>query len=752
VTEDAGSAAVETAVGDQVAGYRIEAEIGHGGMASVFRALDVKLGRTVALKILAPRLADDESFRRRFIHESRAAAAVDHPHIVPVFEAGEADGILFIAMRYVSTGDVRSLLEREGSLPVRQAVDITMQVASAIDAAHARGLVHRDIKPANMLLAESGEGRADHVYLSDFGLSKHSLAPTGLTSTGQFMGTLDYVAPEQIEGKAVDGRADQYALACATVEMLTGAPPFRRDENLALMWAQLSEAPPVLRERRPELPPAIDEVMARALAKAPGQRYPTCMEFAEALLAASTSRPGPAGDPGQPGTHEPTALASVRKLAVAPDPASSAPEGSFPASGAGGPGFGAAAAGRAAAPSPSGTFGPPGQELPAAQAGPLDQGQGWGPGQGGPPGPFGQGSAMDPAGTLDSGGPYGGPASQSNVPTQGGFAGPGRAPGASGLPSAGGMPGRSGPPPGQSAPPPGRSGLPSGPGGLPPAKGGSQGPGAPPGVLGFAGSPAPAAPAPWPSQAPPSDPATQGIIPGSGLAGAPWSSRSSSPTPWQASAASGSVPQQSGPPPWSYPPAPADPQSGPGLGSDRYGSPDPYRSARIPAPTSPRQRSHGRGKVVLGVLAAIVLVGCLAVLGVKLLGKHHAGSSHGGGSGATTSTGHKSSPVGKGSTPPPVSAPREPSRVVVAYFRAINHHRYRLAWRLGGKAIHGGYQKFRDGFTGTEHDTVQILAASGDNVTARITATQTDGSTKVYQGIYTVVRGAIIQSSVQRVG
>ncbi|MGH3411195.1 MAG: serine/threonine-protein kinase, partial [Streptosporangiaceae bacterium] len=309
MTEETGSASADASAiqtgafdvaalggGGQIAGYRVEAEIGHGGMATVYRALDVKLGRRVALKILAPRLAEDDSFRKRFIHESHAAAAVDHPNIVPVFEAGESGGLLFIAMRYVGTGDVRTLLEREGRLPVDRAVAICAQVASALDAASTRGLVHRDVKPANMLLAESAEGRADHVYLSDFGLSKHSLAPSGLTATGQFMGTLDYVAPEQIEGRAVDGRADQYALACAAVEMLTGQPPFRRNENIALMWAQLSESPPSLRERRPELPEAIDRVISRALAKSPAERYPTCMDFAVALRAASAAEPpGPAG-------------------------------------------------------------------------------------------------------------------------------------------------------------------------------------------------------------------------------------------------------------------------------------------------------------------------------------------------------------------------------------------------------------------------------------------------------------------------
>ena len=234
-------------VGSQIAGYRLEEQIGRGGMAVVYRALDLRLDRHVALKILAPGLALDDAFRQRFIRESRAAAAVDHPHIIPVFEAGEADGVLFIAMRYVHGGDVRTLLDAEGALSAVRAADIITQVASALDAAHSHGLVHRDVKPGNMLLdSTSGSGRQDHVYLSDFGLSKQSLSVTGLTSTGQFLGTLDYVAPEQIEGRPVDGRADLYALACASFEILCGTPPFRRDQGLAVVWAQLSEAPPSL--------------------------------------------------------------------------------------------------------------------------------------------------------------------------------------------------------------------------------------------------------------------------------------------------------------------------------------------------------------------------------------------------------------------------------------------------------------------------------------------------------------------------
>ena len=286
--------------GARVAGYRLDEQIGRGGMAVVYRAYDLQLDRQVALKVLDPVLAGDGDFQQRFIRESRAAAAVDHPNIIPVFAAGEADGVLFIAMRYVSGPDVRTLIDSTGPLDPRRAVDIVSQVAAALDSAHGRGLVHRDVKPANMLLDPApGGSRSDHVYLSDFGLSKRALTSLGLTATGQLVGTLDYVAPEQIENRPVDGRSDLYSLACTAFEMLSGAPPFRRDQHLALLWAQLSELPPPLTSRRPDLPPAVDQVMAKALAKSPGDRYPRCLDFAAALRAACLGGPGEvAGQPG----------------------------------------------------------------------------------------------------------------------------------------------------------------------------------------------------------------------------------------------------------------------------------------------------------------------------------------------------------------------------------------------------------------------------------------------------------------------
>jgi serine/threonine protein kinase len=270
------------APGSVLAGYRLEQQIGRGGMAVVFRAIDERLGRPVALKVLSAELATDDAFRQRFIRESRASAAVDDPHIIPVFEAGEADGVLFIAMRFVPGGDVRSLVRRAGPLPAARGAAIISAVASALDAAHAVGLIHRDVKPANMLV-DSRPGRPDHVYLSDFGLSKASLATSGLTGTGEFLGTVDYCAPEQIEGRPVDGRVDQYALACTAFELFSGAPPFRREPAAATIWAHMSQPPPPLTARRPDLPPAVDHVLARAMAKAPEHRYRSCSEFAAAL-------------------------------------------------------------------------------------------------------------------------------------------------------------------------------------------------------------------------------------------------------------------------------------------------------------------------------------------------------------------------------------------------------------------------------------------------------------------------------------
>ncbi|MGW1884467.1 serine/threonine-protein kinase [Streptomyces sp. NPDC001970] len=289
-------------IGAQIAGYRVEREIGRGGMAVVYRAKDLRLDRTVALKLLAPELARNDTFRRRFTHESRVAAAIDHPHIVPIFEAGETDGVLYIAMRYVSGLDLRALLDRDGPLPVRAVARIGTQVASALDAAHEHDLVHRDVKPGNVLVAKGTDSEhPEHVYLTDFGLTKKSLSLTGFTTVGEFVGTLDYVAPEQISGRPVDGRCDLYSLACVVYEMLTGRPPFQRDEDMALLWAHQYDQPPALSEKRPGIAPGLDEVLAKALAKVPDDRYDSCLEFVAALRAAGSDSGTTAG--GRPPTQ-----------------------------------------------------------------------------------------------------------------------------------------------------------------------------------------------------------------------------------------------------------------------------------------------------------------------------------------------------------------------------------------------------------------------------------------------------------------
>ena len=279
--------ATDARIGSELAGYRIEAPIGRGGMGVVYRAEQLRLGRKVALKLLAPELAENQGFRARFEHESRLAAVLDHPNIVPLFEAGEADGLLFISMRYVEGTDLRDLLSRAGRLDPERALAIAAQVASALDAAHGRGLVHRDVKPGNILIAsDSAVDRPEHCYLTDFGLTKDTSSPVELTATGTFVGTIDYIAPEQIEGATPAGRGDQYALACVLFECLTGHPPFPRDEEISVMWAHLQDEPPAVTAVRPDLPGAIDAVIARALAKDPEKRYETCAAMVAAARAA----------------------------------------------------------------------------------------------------------------------------------------------------------------------------------------------------------------------------------------------------------------------------------------------------------------------------------------------------------------------------------------------------------------------------------------------------------------------------------
>jgi tetratricopeptide (TPR) repeat protein len=276
-------------VGTILAGYRVDGIAGKGGMGVVYRATDLTLDRPVAIKLVAPALAEDPLFRQRFETESRLAASLDHPNVVPIYHAGEESGVLFQVMRYVAGSDLRTVIARDGPIEPDRAVTIAQQVAAALDAAHAAGLVHRDVKPANVLLAEG-----DHAYLTDFGLSKRIAAPDSPTETGGILGTVNYIAPEQIRNQAVDGRTDLYALGCVVFHMLTRSVPFPLDSEEATLWAHLSTAPPAVSDRNPGLPVGLDAVIARALSKAPADRHASAGEFAAALAEAVRAKAGPA--------------------------------------------------------------------------------------------------------------------------------------------------------------------------------------------------------------------------------------------------------------------------------------------------------------------------------------------------------------------------------------------------------------------------------------------------------------------------
>src|SRR5437773_3145285 len=266
-------------IGTELGGYRIVEELGTGATSVVYRAEHVRLGRQAALKLLTPAFGEAD-FRERFLRESRLAASLDHPSIVPVYDAGDEDGLLYIAMACIDGRDLKAVLADEGRLPLRRALRTVGQIGSALDAAHARGLVHRDVKPANVLVADD-----DRAYLSDFGVAKQ-LASNGTTRTGSFIGTIDYCAPEQIEGRDVDARTDVYALACVLYECLAGEPPFARPSEVAVLNAHLHAPPPKL-TRAADVPPALESVVAKALSKSPLDRYATCGDFLTAARAAA---------------------------------------------------------------------------------------------------------------------------------------------------------------------------------------------------------------------------------------------------------------------------------------------------------------------------------------------------------------------------------------------------------------------------------------------------------------------------------
>jgi serine/threonine protein kinase len=274
----------ELSEGDEFAGYRIERRLGRGGMGILYLGLEPGLERRVALKLIAPEAAADDVFARRFAEESRIAASIEHPNVVPIYAAGEQDGTPFIAMRFVSGSDLGQRISRAGRLDPERAVALIAQIGNGLDAIHAAGLVHRDVKPANVLL--SGEEGAEHAYITDFGVARNVATQSGLTQTGRFVGTLDYVAPEQISGGHVDARVDVYALGCLLYKLLTGEVPFPREGEAARLYAHLNDPPPAPSLHAPDVPMTLDDVVIRAMSKQPDDRYPSAGDLGRAAVAA----------------------------------------------------------------------------------------------------------------------------------------------------------------------------------------------------------------------------------------------------------------------------------------------------------------------------------------------------------------------------------------------------------------------------------------------------------------------------------
>jgi serine/threonine protein kinase len=294
-------------LGSVFAGCRVDEVIGHGDMGVVYRAEELSLQRPVALKVILPEHSGDERFRERFRRESKVAAAIDHQNVLPLLEAGEEQGVLFIMMRLVEGTDLRALIAAEGHVEPLRAARIAAQVGAALDAAHSRGLVHRDVKPANVLLA-----RGEHVYLSDFGLAKRATEAGGLTREGSIIARAEYVAPEQITEDRVDALTDVYALGCLLYESLTGEPPYANVEGGNAMLAHVNEPPPSPLERRPGLPAEFDAVVRRAMAKDPGERYPSAGDLGQAaLVAAGGLRRAPAESVVATGAATPSVVMQV---------------------------------------------------------------------------------------------------------------------------------------------------------------------------------------------------------------------------------------------------------------------------------------------------------------------------------------------------------------------------------------------------------------------------------------------------------
>jgi tRNA A-37 threonylcarbamoyl transferase component Bud32 len=284
--------------GDHIAGYRLEALLGEGGMGVVYRAVQDYPHRAVAIKLIAPKHSRDPLFRDRFIHETDAAASLDHPNIIPIYDAGEAGDVLYLVMRYVDGTDLRALLLRDGALDPPGAMSVAEQLGDALDAARSSGIIHRDVKPANVLLSPGQHGDRPHVYLTDFGVAKRLEGAGDLTNSGALVGTIDYMSPEQISGEAVDGSVDVYSLGCVIFHMLTGRPPFA-GSTATVLWSHMNADVPLASAVNPSLPATVDGVLAGAMAKEPGDRYATCAD-----LVADLRRAAAAGDTRP--RHEPS--------------------------------------------------------------------------------------------------------------------------------------------------------------------------------------------------------------------------------------------------------------------------------------------------------------------------------------------------------------------------------------------------------------------------------------------------------------
>ena len=298
--------------GTCIAGFRIDGYLASGGMGTVYLATQLSLGRVVALKVLSANLSQDEAFHKRFRREAMLQATLEHPHIVPVYEAGESSYGLFIAMRLVDGPNLKQLI---GKLEVSDTLDLLRGIARALDAAHAAGLIHRDVKPQNILVAGG-----DHAYLADFGLTT-AAGVTSVTTTGQFVGTPDYVSPEQIRDEEPDARSDLYSLGAVLFECVSGVVPFPRSSKIATMYAHLEQPPPSVRTLAPDLPVALDAVFARALAKRREDRYATAVELvAAARSALGSEQPVPALSAPGPEQPVPAIPAPVRAAALSIKP------------------------------------------------------------------------------------------------------------------------------------------------------------------------------------------------------------------------------------------------------------------------------------------------------------------------------------------------------------------------------------------------------------------------------------------------